>query len=240
MNEFQSKYLAEVSQRLRREGFTVCPEYAGLLPVEKDAHKLCNINIHGGISYDPEQVRRLGQEDALEQVRGAAGETLTYMRQMAAAPLLQADGLSGDYRLLAEFDNIVLAGHERSGDYGVEFITWERIQNGAGLWQGHYYENDYTAAKQDFAVRSGAVMREQIFTPEQLAEVYRSIHETLDNAYPITDGRKKLLEEASKQIEGAVPDLEQRVYQSNQAELELALRLEDGAGQGQGQTFSGF
>ena len=42
-------------------------------------------------------------------------------------------------KYLAEFDNIVLAGHERSGDYGVEFITWERIQNGAGQGQGQSF-----------------------------------------------------------------------------------------------------
>ena len=240
MNEFQSRYFTEVGHRLRREGFTVCPEYAGLLPVEKDAHQLCSINIHGGITYDPEQVQRFGLEDALDQVRGAVRETLTYTRQMAVAPPLRADSLSGDYRLLAEFDNIVLAGHERSGGFGVEFITWERIQNGAGLWQGHYYENDYAGAKQDFAVRSGMIMGARIFTPEQLIEVYRSIHETLDSAYPLTDARRTLLEEASHQIEGAVPDLQQRVSQSNQEELELAQELEAGGDYEQGQSFAGF
>ena len=110
MTEFQSKYLAEVSQRLRRAGFTVCPEYAGLTPVKKDDHQLCNLQIRGGITYDPEQIRRLGLENALEQVQDTVMETMMYMRQMAAAPPLQADGLSGDYRLLAEFNDAVLAG----------------------------------------------------------------------------------------------------------------------------------
>ena len=109
MNALQEKYLAEVEHRLRRAGFEAGPEYNGLLPIKKDAHQLCTINMHGGMSYDPDFVRKNGQEDVLDQARHIAVETLTYMRQMASAPLLTADGLSGDYRVLAEFDNVVLA-----------------------------------------------------------------------------------------------------------------------------------
>ena len=69
-------------------------------------------------------------------------------------------------------------------------------------------------------------MLEPIFTPEQLAEIYRSIHETLESAYPITDARRALLEEASRKIESAVPDLERRVHRSNQEEMELALDIQ--------------
>ena len=65
-------------------------------------------------------------------------------------------------------------------------------------------------------------MQEPIFTPAQLAEIYRSIHETLESAYPITDTRKALLEAASRKLESAVPDLERRVSESNQEEYELA------------------
>lgn len=97
MNDLQKKYLTEVGQRLHLAGFEAGPEYNGLLPIKKDAHQICTINMHGGVSYDPDFVRRNGQEDVLDQARQIAVETLTYMRQMAAAPLLAADGLSGDY-----------------------------------------------------------------------------------------------------------------------------------------------
>ena len=171
MNDLQRRYLAEVGHRLRRAGFEAGPEYNGLLPIKKDSQQLCTINMHGGVSYDPGDVRLNGQEDILDQARQIAMETLTYMRQMVTAPLLRADGLSGEYRVLAEFDNVVLAGHRREGGYGVEFITWERIQNGTGLWQGNYYENDYAAAKQNFAIRSGLIPSALLFTPEQMAVI---------------------------------------------------------------------
>ena len=54
-----------------------------------------------------------------------------------------------------------------------------------------------------------------------MTEIYRCIHETLDSEYPITEERRKLLESVAEQIERTVPDLEARVEQSNQNELEL-------------------
>ena len=50
MNALQEKYLAEVEHRLRRAGFEAGPEYNGLLPIKKDAHQLCTINMRGGMS----------------------------------------------------------------------------------------------------------------------------------------------------------------------------------------------
>ena len=221
MADHQTKYLEEAGQRLRRQSFTFCSEYAGLLSIEKDAHQFCRINLHGGVIYDPDHVRRNGLEGALEQVRRIADETLAYMRQMEQAPLLQAEGLTGDYRLLAEFNDTVLAGHQTR--FGVQFITWQRVHD-RSLWQGHYFDpssgaDAFAAAKRDFATRSGLLSSGALFTPEQLAEVYRCIHETLDSPYTITDEREKCLRSAAEQIEDTVPDLAERVEMSNQAEL---------------------
>ena len=207
MNDLQRKYLTEVGHRLRRAGFEAGPEYSGLLPIKKDAHHLCTIDMHGSVSYDPDFVRKNGQEDALDQARQIAVETLTYMRQMAAAPLLTADGLSGDYRVLAEFDNVVLAGHEREGGYGVEFITWERIQNGTGLWQGNYYENNYAAAKQNFATRSGLIPPALLFTPEQMAVIFDAAQNMTTEGLVSNPKQEKLLEQVMEQIEEVVPEV---------------------------------
>lgn len=61
----------------------------------------------------------------------------------------------------------------------------------------------------------------RVLSPEQMTEVYRSIHETLESDYPITENRRKLLESAAIQIEQSVYDLKERVNQSNLEELEL-------------------
>ena len=198
MTDHQAKYLSEVEHRLRREGFTVQPEYAGLLP---------NVNVHGNVSYDPDHVRRNGLEDALDQVRCIADETFMYMKQMAEAPSLVADGLTGDYRLLAEFGDVVLAGHERAGGHGVEFVTWQRIQDGTSLWDGHYYDNDYAAAKQDFAVRSGLIPSGLLFTQDQLAVIFDAAqHMTALGLVPNPE-QEKLLEQIVEQVEEVVPQV---------------------------------
>ena len=68
----------------------------------------------------------------------------------------------------------------------------------------------YRAARRDFSVRSGLLPSSALFTPEQLTEIYRCIHETLENTDPIPDDRRKLLESAAGQIEDFVPDLDER------------------------------
>ena len=66
-----------------------------------------------------------------------------YEKLMERAPQIKASGLEGDYRLLAEFNDVVLAGHQTR--YGMEFVTWEWVQNHTSLWQGHYYTRLWTA-----------------------------------------------------------------------------------------------
>lgn len=140
-----------------------------------------------------------------------------YISLLNKAPLIAAIGLDGDYRTIAEFNNVVLAGYQTR--FGMEFVTWEWVQDHSALWQGHYYGDNYEAAKQDFTTRSGLIPPERVFSDEQLAEIYRCIHETLDSCCSITPEREKLLAGSAEQIEAAVPELEELVQRSNKAKL---------------------
>ena len=223
--EERNRYFQELALNLRHEGFTVQPETEnGLLLVELDGQRLCRATEAGAVRYWKEDAAGDARSAALDRVIAITRTTAEYMGQMETAPPLTASGLEGDYRLLADFNGAVLAGHPTR--YGVQFVTWAWVQKGTALYQGDYYGpgtgvNSYAAAKQDFAVRSGLVPRNALFTPEQLTEIYRSIHETLDAAYPLTDTRRKHLESATGQIERGVPDLEERVELSSQREAEL-------------------
>lgn len=218
----KSRYFQELTLNLRHEGFTVRPEEEDLLPVELNDQRLCQVTGTGEVRYRKEDVAGGIRNEALDKVIDTAKAVAEYMRQLETAPLLTASGLTGDYRLLAEFNDIVLAGHPSK--YGVQFVTWERVQNRTALYQGNYYGpgvgvDSYAAAKRDFAARSGLVPRGALFTPEQLTEIYRSIYETLDSGCPITEQRQKCLESAAEQIRDAVPALEARAAQSEQEEL---------------------
>jgi|SRR5450759_5254839 len=60
-----------------------------------------------------------------------------YMTAIEKAPLLKARALDEDFRLLAEFNGIVLADRETEKNYGYKFVTWQR-------WNGFkgYCNND--------------------------------------------------------------------------------------------------
>ena len=219
----EGKYLSEVSGRLRRAGFTVERQDERLASISLDSQPLCQINGSGGVRRGVQANEHL--DAACDRAVDIVRTTAAYMKQMETAPLLEADGLSEDYRLLAEFNGVVLAGHEQESQYGVEFITWEWNNNRSGLWQGHYYDNNYEGAQQDFVERSGLIDQDRLFTNEQLAEIYRCIHETLDSEYPITDSRREILQNACTQIENAVSNLDELVQESNQEELELGASL---------------
>ena len=227
--EAKNRYFQELTLNLRHEGFVVKPETEeGLLPVELDGQRLCLALDTGAVRYWREDAADDHRSAALDKAISITKTTAEYMRQMETAPQLTASGLTGDYRLLADFNDVVLAGHPTK--YGVQFVTWEWVRERTGLYQGDYYgpgvgTDSYAAAKRDFATRSGLIPRNALFTPEQLAEVYRCIHETLGSSYPITEERQKCLESTVEQIERGIPDLDDRVALSNTKELEYADTL---------------
>ena len=106
---------------------------------------------------------------------------LEYMTAMEAAPQLKASGLDGDYRILADFGGTVLAGSPSK--YGVQFVTWDWDYDRTGVVHGHYFMENYDAAKRDFATRSGLVQKEQLFSPEQLTEIFRCCADSVDEDF---------------------------------------------------------
>jgi len=142
--EERSRYFKELTLNLRHEGFTAGPETDGLLPVELEGRRLCLALEGGGVRYRKEDAACDSGSAALDRVTAIAKVTAEYMSQMETAPQLTASGLTGDYRLLADFNGTVLAGHPTQ--YGVQFITWERVQNRTALYQGNYHSGTGKAA----------------------------------------------------------------------------------------------
>jgi len=192
------------------------------LPVLLNGQKVMSVKPRGTIFLQAQMAHDPECDRLYDRVAPISAQVSEYTSTLASAPRLEADGLHEDFRLLAEFNGVVLGGRELGGGWGFEFATWWRTADRTGVCHGNYYENDYDGAKQDFACRAGLVEEHRQFTDEQLAEIYRCIHETLDSDYPITEERRKTLIDAAKQIECAVDDLEEKVEQSNQRELEAA------------------
>ena len=211
---------------MRRENIATGDPTDHRLPVLLDSQAAIWINSEGTIFLDAEAADDPECVKLYDRVAGISSQVHEYTTAITAAPRLEAEGLRQNFRLLTEFNGLVLAGREMTGDLGYEFATWWRTADGSGVTQGHYH-SDYDSAKLGFACRSGLVQENRQFTDGQLTEIYRCIHETLDSDYPMTEDRITTLMGAAAQIERSVDDLEERVEQSNQRELEAAEQTAD-------------
>ena len=199
----QLRFLEETAIRLRQNGFTVEPIEDQHLPVCWEKGRLCHISGKDSVLYRQECVDVPGAQDALQAVIDIAKMTLEYMAILKTASLLKAGGLTGDYRILADFGSAVLAGHPT--ERGVQFVTWEWDFDREGVHHGHYFQQDYDAAKRDFTVRSGLVQKNALFEPEQLAEIYRALRFVREQDETISFGRDRELVELMEQVGGLLP-----------------------------------
>ena len=199
----QLRYLEETAIRLRQNGFTVEPIENHHLPVCWEKGRLCRVSGEGIVLYRQERVDALGAQDTLQAVIDTAKMTSEYMAILETALRLKATDLTGDYRILADFGDAVLAGHPT--ERGVQFVTWEWDFDRKGVHHGHYFQGDYEAAKRDFTVRSGLVPKDALFKPEQLAEIYRALRFVREQDETLSFGRDQELAELMEQVGGLLP-----------------------------------
>ena len=199
----QLRFLEETAIRLLQNGFTVEPIEDHHLPVCWKKGRLCRISGKGSVYYRREDTDTPQAEDALFRIEDIAAKTLEYMTAMESAPQLKASGLDEDYRILADFGDTVLAG--TPSKYGVQFVTWEWDFDRKGVHYGHYFQDDYEAAKRDFTVRSGLVQKDALFEPEQLAEIYHALSFVREQDETLSFGRDQELAELMEQVGGLLP-----------------------------------
>ena len=199
----QLRFLEETAIRLLQNGFTVEPIEDHHLPVCWKKGRLCLISGRGSVLYRQENVDNIRAQDALQSVIDTAKMTSEYMAILETATLLKASGLTGDYRVLADFSSAVLAGHPT--ERGVQFVTWEWDFDREGVHHGHYFQQDYDAAKLDFTLRSGLVQKDALFEPEQLAQIYHALSFVREQDETLSFGRDQELAELMDQVGGLLP-----------------------------------
>ena len=199
----QLRYLEETSARLRRTGFETMPVEDQQLPVKWNGSDLCRISGKGSVLYRQQNVDASDVQTKLREVINIAKLTSEYMTMLERAPQLRTDGLEGDYRILADFGDAVLVGHPT--ERGVQFVTWEWDWDREGVHHGHYFQQDYDAAKRDFTVRGNLVPKDALFEPIQLAEIYRALAFVREQDETLSFGRDQDLAELMEQVSGLLP-----------------------------------
>lgn len=165
---------------------------------------LCRISGKGSVLYRQEILDALGAQAELDQVVDIANITREYMTMMEYALPLKAQDLNGDYRILADFNTSVLAGHPT--EHGAQFVVWDWDFDRKGVSHGGYYQECYRAAKQDFVTRSGLLQKDALFEPEQLKEMYHALYFVREQDESLTFGRDQELRELMEQIRRLLPE----------------------------------
>ena len=216
--EETKRYFQETAIALRREGFKVEPSVGGRLAVWLDDHPLCEVDQIGGITYRSDNIPTPEYVVAKDKAYRIVCNTAEYMKQMEQAPPLKVSDLPDRYKVLADFNDVVLAGAH--GKYGVEFVTWDWDHDRKGLPHGHYFNGNYEGAKRDFATRSGLIPEQQLFKDEQLIEIYRCCADTLDAGFDLTYEQGKCIRSVQEQIENGMPDIMDRIREQDQHTVE--------------------
>lgn len=219
----ENKYFAELARRLRAAGITAGHPEKNRLTVLLNNQPVLSVSAGSDVFLLPAGSNQPEAGELYHKVAQTADEVYAYVEAVQTAPLLHASGLSEKFHLLADFGGAVLAGRELENGWGYQFVTWIWDHDRAGVSHGHYYEEDFQGAKQDFAVRSGLVSKAQLFSPEELTQLYRATDYLLDEGPEPEDGQLKALQTSRTKIEYTVPDLAERLEQSQGQEPQMNL-----------------
>ena len=219
----ENKYFAELARRLRAAGITADHPEKNRLTVLLNDQPVLSVSAGSDVFLLPAGINQPEASELYHKVAQTADEVYAYVDAVQTAPILHASGLSEKFHLLADFGGAVLAGRELENGWGYQFVTWIWDHDRAGVSHGHYYEEDFQGAKQDFAVRSGLISKAQLFSPEELTQLYRATDYLLDEGPEPEDGQLKALQTSRTKIEYTVPDLAERLEQSQGQEPQMNL-----------------
>ena len=219
----ENKYFTELAHRLQAAGITTGHPERNQLTVLLNDKPVLFVSSESDVFLLPAGSNPPEASELYHKVAQTAEEVYAYVEAIQTAPLLHASGLSEKFHLLADFGGAVLAGRELGNGWGYQFVTWIWDHDRTGVSHGHYYEEDFQGAKQDFAVRSGLISKAQLFLPEELTQLYRATDYLLDEGPEPEDGQLKALQTSRTKIEYTVPDLVERLEQSQGQEPQMNL-----------------
>ena len=203
----KERFLREVEQKLLRRDLDATLLEDGLIHVRWNEQPLCSVDRDGIVRFRPADITGAEVDRQLRTVTQTATQVKEYMRIFERAPALKAIGLEDTFKVLADFGDAVLAG--QLGKKGARFVTWEWDFDRQGVHTGHYFMENYEAAKQDFAVRAGLVNEQRLFSDEQIAVIKNACEFALEDDATLSYAEEKQLHNVQEQIGQLLPEPEQ-------------------------------
>ena len=203
----KERYLREVEQKLLHRELDARLLEEGLVHVRWHEKPLCSVDRDGIVRFRPADITGSEIDRKLRTVTQVAAQVKEHMQIFDRAPALKAVGLDDTYKVLADFGDAVLAG--QLGKKGAKFVSWEWDFDRQGVHAGHYFMENYEAAKLDFAVRAGLVESQRLFSDEQLAVIRNACEFALEADATLSYTEEKQLQSVQEQIELLLPQEEQ-------------------------------
>ena len=184
--------------------------------VTKQGRDLCDINCNNGTisyrnSYDRDEINEI-----LELIQNIKEQEDIFMK----APHFKMEGLNR-YKLLSLYKNIVFAACEISTlDYTnhrvnqFDYVTWELDNGRKGVHAGNYFGDNYAAAKEDFAKRSGLIDGNKLFSEKEMLAIYAGLVK-LQDIGEISGEQEKVINRIKDKISRVIPEVENKIYQNN-------------------------
>ena len=199
----KERFLREMEQKLRRRDLDARLLEDGLIHVRWNEKPLCSVDRDGIVRFRPADITGAEVDRQLRTVTQTAAQVKEYMQIFDRAPALKVVGLDDTYKVLADFGDAVLA--EQFGKTGARFVTWEWDFDRKGVHAGHYFMENYEAAKLDFAARAGLINEQRLFSDEQLGVIRNACAFALEDDATLSYAEEKQLQSVQEQIELLLP-----------------------------------
>ena len=199
----KERFLREMEQKLRRRDLDARLLEDGLIHVRWNEKPLCSVDRDGIVRFRPADITGPEVDRQLRTVTQTAAQVKEYMQIFDRAPALKVVGLDDTYKVLADFGDAVLA--EQFGKTGARFVTWEWDFDRKGVHAGHYFMENYEAAKLDFAARAGLINEQRLFSDEQLGVIRNACAFALEDDATLSYAEEKQLQSVQEQIELLLP-----------------------------------
>ena len=199
-------YQAELLRRLPQLDCTGYYGYRdGLLHIFHGDDPFCRQTPEGFLRFYEDQFEALSQTELYDKIHQEVRAIREYVGLYEAAPQMEAEGVH-DYRKLAEYGNIVLAG-TYSENYGFMFTTWDQDKERSYVSGGDYSPN-YAYAKESFVRRSGLIQEQRLFQPAEAENLYRCVDYARNHCGSLTFEQSKALDELAEKLSFGYPEIE--------------------------------
>ena len=160
---------SELSRKLENAGYMIAPlnpdnQDDRSFRVFKGTEQIGRVLIDEDVDFASVNYNR-----QYHKVNRIVCDTVDTVRRYFNAPELNVNGVEG-FKKITEFDDVVLAGKYHGGNRGFTWVTWHYDYDRKGVCHGNYFDDDFTAAKENYYKRAG--FHKEFLSLDELSVIY--------------------------------------------------------------------